>query len=153
MTFDWAQIAYIGSPLVTPWWAAANVVGGLVIVMWIMAPILCEKTLSDIMGRQSLICIRLQKRALLFIHAHPLILSLRRHWQALRCQQNTHEGLSLRSRGLHEVQQGLLAHYLCLGLRRSICRSFGFSHTYHLLAWPRYLAAVQEVACRRRPRK
>jgi len=24
MTFDWAQIAYIGSPLLTPWWAAAN---------------------------------------------------------------------------------------------------------------------------------
>lgn len=50
VTFDWAQIAYIGSPLLTPWWAAANVVGGLVIVMWIMAPILCEKTLLDIMG-------------------------------------------------------------------------------------------------------
>lgn len=42
MTFDWAQIAYIGSPLLTPWWAAANVVGGLVIVMWILAPILCK---------------------------------------------------------------------------------------------------------------
>lgn len=41
MTFDWAQIAYIGSPLLTPWWAAANVVGGLVIVMWIVAPIMC----------------------------------------------------------------------------------------------------------------
>ncbi|MCJ1243148.1 hypothetical protein MMC30_000345 [Trapelia coarctata] len=40
MTFDWAQIAYIGSPLLTPWWAAANVVGGLAIVMWIVAPIL-----------------------------------------------------------------------------------------------------------------
>ena len=42
MTFDWAQIAYIGSPLLTPWWAAANVVGGLVIVMWIAAPIMCK---------------------------------------------------------------------------------------------------------------
>ncbi len=41
MTFDWAQIAYIGSPLLTPFWAAANVVGGLVIVMWIIAPIMC----------------------------------------------------------------------------------------------------------------
>jgi OPT oligopeptide transporter protein len=41
LTFDWAQIAYIGSPLLTPWWAAANVVGGLVIVMWIIAPIMC----------------------------------------------------------------------------------------------------------------
>lgn len=43
MTFDWAQIAYIGSPLLTPWWAAANVVGGLVVVMWIIAPILYYK--------------------------------------------------------------------------------------------------------------
>ncbi|KAL9109956.1 MAG: hypothetical protein Q9227_005479 [Pyrenula ochraceoflavens] len=40
LTFDWAQIAYTGSPLVTPWWAAANVVGGLAIVMWIVAPVL-----------------------------------------------------------------------------------------------------------------
>ncbi|KAL8707200.1 MAG: hypothetical protein Q9220_007733 [cf. Caloplaca sp. 1 TL-2023] len=40
VTFDWAQIAYIGSPLVTPWWAAANVVAGLIIVMWIVAPIM-----------------------------------------------------------------------------------------------------------------
>lgn len=39
LTFDWAQIAYIGSPLLTPFWAAMNVVGGLVIVMWVLAPI------------------------------------------------------------------------------------------------------------------
>ena len=39
VTFDWAQIAYIGSPLVTPFWAAMNVVGGLVVVMWVVAPI------------------------------------------------------------------------------------------------------------------
>jgi OPT family small oligopeptide transporter len=39
VTFDWAQIAYIGSPLLTPFWAAMNVLGGLVIVMWIIAPI------------------------------------------------------------------------------------------------------------------
>ncbi|KXJ92416.1 OPT oligopeptide transporter protein-domain-containing protein [Microdochium bolleyi] len=39
LTFDWAQIAYIGSPLLTPFWAAMNVVGGLVLVMWIAAPI------------------------------------------------------------------------------------------------------------------
>jgi hypothetical protein len=41
LTFDWAQIAYIGSPLVVPFWAAMNIVGGLVLVMWILAPILC----------------------------------------------------------------------------------------------------------------
>ncbi|KAJ4382102.1 hypothetical protein N0V86_002431 [Didymella sp. IMI 355093] len=40
VTFDWAQIAYIGSPLVTPFWAALNILGGLVLVMWIAAPIM-----------------------------------------------------------------------------------------------------------------
>lgn len=39
MTFDWAQITYVGSPLLVPFWAAMNVVGGLVIVMWIIAPL------------------------------------------------------------------------------------------------------------------
>ncbi|MCJ1429660.1 hypothetical protein MMC29_007575, partial [Sticta canariensis] len=43
LTFNWAQIAYIGSPLLTPWWAAANVVGGLVVVMWFIAPIMYYK--------------------------------------------------------------------------------------------------------------
>jgi hypothetical protein len=42
VTFDWAQIAYIGSPLVTPFWAAMNIVGGLVLVMWIAAPLMCK---------------------------------------------------------------------------------------------------------------
>lgn len=45
VTFDWAQIAYIGSPLLTPFWAAMNVVGGLVIVMWIVAPIAYYKNM------------------------------------------------------------------------------------------------------------
>lgn len=40
VTFDWAQISYIGSPLMTPFWAAANVIAGLVLVMWILAPLL-----------------------------------------------------------------------------------------------------------------
>lgn len=39
LTFDWAQVTYIGSPLLVPFWAAMNVVGGLVIVMWIAAPL------------------------------------------------------------------------------------------------------------------
>ncbi|GAW27123.1 putative sexual differentiation process protein isp4 [Rosellinia necatrix] len=39
VTFDWAQVAYIGSPLLTPFWASMNVIGGLVIVMWVIAPI------------------------------------------------------------------------------------------------------------------
>ncbi|KAI5463758.1 OPT oligopeptide transporter protein-domain-containing protein [Mariannaea sp. PMI_226] len=40
LTFDWAQITYVGSPLLVPFWAAMNVIGGLAIIMWIIAPIL-----------------------------------------------------------------------------------------------------------------
>ncbi|KII86297.1 hypothetical protein PLICRDRAFT_177860 [Plicaturopsis crispa FD-325 SS-3] len=38
ITFDWSQIAYIGSPLATPWWAEANIFGGFVIFFWIVTP-------------------------------------------------------------------------------------------------------------------
>ena len=31
ITFDWSQIAFIGSPLATPWWAQVNVAGGFVL--------------------------------------------------------------------------------------------------------------------------
>ncbi|KAG2004332.1 peptide transporter MTD1, variant 2 [Coprinopsis cinerea AmutBmut pab1-1] len=40
LTFDWSQIAYIGSPLATPWWAEANVMIGFFIFYWILTPIL-----------------------------------------------------------------------------------------------------------------
>lgn len=40
LTFDWAQVTYIGSPLLVPFWAAVNVIGGLTVVMWIVAPIM-----------------------------------------------------------------------------------------------------------------
>ena len=40
VTFDWSQIAYIGSPLATPWWASANVAAGFVGFFWVLTPIL-----------------------------------------------------------------------------------------------------------------
>ncbi|KAI9462088.1 OPT oligopeptide transporter [Boletus coccyginus] len=40
ITFDWAQISYIGSPLATPWWAEANITVGFVFVIWFLTPIL-----------------------------------------------------------------------------------------------------------------
>ncbi|KAF5331928.1 hypothetical protein D9611_008937 [Ephemerocybe angulata] len=40
ITFDWAQIAYIGSPLASPWWAEANVAIGFVFFFWILTPVL-----------------------------------------------------------------------------------------------------------------
>ncbi|KZV83488.1 small oligopeptide transporter [Exidia glandulosa HHB12029] len=40
ITFDWAQISYIGSPLATPWWAEANVAVGFTVFFWVLTPIL-----------------------------------------------------------------------------------------------------------------
>ncbi|KAJ7128729.1 OPT oligopeptide transporter [Mycena epipterygia] len=40
VTFDWAQITYIGSPLATPWWAEANIAAGFVFFFWILTPAL-----------------------------------------------------------------------------------------------------------------
>ncbi|KDQ54878.1 hypothetical protein JAAARDRAFT_37990 [Jaapia argillacea MUCL 33604] len=38
-TFDWSMISYIGSPLVTPWWAELNTFVSFVIFFWIITPI------------------------------------------------------------------------------------------------------------------
>lgn len=40
ITFDWSQIAYIGSPLATPWWAEANIAVGFIFFFWVLTPIL-----------------------------------------------------------------------------------------------------------------
>ncbi|KAJ1020916.1 hypothetical protein NDA18_005763 [Ustilago nuda] len=43
LTFDWTQIIFIGSPLVTPWWAECNIFAGFVGFFWIIAPIMYFK--------------------------------------------------------------------------------------------------------------
>ncbi|PPQ71007.1 hypothetical protein CVT26_014269 [Gymnopilus dilepis] len=40
LTFDWSQIAFIGSPLVTPWWSQMNTGVAFVLMFWIVAPAL-----------------------------------------------------------------------------------------------------------------
>ncbi|KAI0340457.1 OPT oligopeptide transporter [Trametopsis cervina] len=40
LTFDWAQITFVGNPLAWPWWAQANVATAMVIFYWILAPAL-----------------------------------------------------------------------------------------------------------------
>lgn len=40
LTFDWAMISYIGSPLVTPWWSEANTTVALVVIFWVICPII-----------------------------------------------------------------------------------------------------------------
>ncbi|KIJ66008.1 hypothetical protein HYDPIDRAFT_110132 [Hydnomerulius pinastri MD-312] len=38
ITFDWSQIAWIGSPLMYPWWAEAHIFFGFVLFFWIITP-------------------------------------------------------------------------------------------------------------------
>ncbi|KAF8154812.1 small oligopeptide transporter [Crassisporium funariophilum] len=40
LTLDWNQIAFIGSPLATPWWAEANVMIGFFFFYWFLTPLL-----------------------------------------------------------------------------------------------------------------
>jgi OPT oligopeptide transporter protein len=48
LTFDWAMISFIGSPLVTPWWAQVNVFSVFIIFVWLVTPIMyCELFLSS----------------------------------------------------------------------------------------------------------
>lgn len=42
-TFDWSMIAYIGSPLVSPWWAEANTLVAFIFFFWILTPIIYYK--------------------------------------------------------------------------------------------------------------
>ncbi|KZP32187.1 OPT oligopeptide transporter [Athelia psychrophila] len=39
LTFDWAMISYVGSPLVTPWWSEANTVASLILCFFVVTPI------------------------------------------------------------------------------------------------------------------
>ncbi|KAG8961167.1 hypothetical protein FRC05_006279 [Tulasnella sp. 425] len=40
LTFDWSQIAWVGSPLIIPFWVQVHVFGTFVVIYWIIAPIL-----------------------------------------------------------------------------------------------------------------
>jgi hypothetical protein len=40
LTFDWTQIAWLGSPLANPWWAQVNIGIGFVLFYWIIVPAL-----------------------------------------------------------------------------------------------------------------
>ncbi|KEI41575.1 uncharacterized protein L969DRAFT_85375 [Mixia osmundae IAM 14324] len=39
-TFDWSQIAYIGSPLIVPFWASMNIIAGFLFFFWFLTPLL-----------------------------------------------------------------------------------------------------------------
>ena len=46
LTFDWNQIAYIGSPLIVPWWAEVHIMIGFVLMYWLVVPILYYSNVS-----------------------------------------------------------------------------------------------------------
>ncbi|KAJ7506577.1 OPT oligopeptide transporter protein-domain-containing protein [Mycena galericulata] len=43
ITFDWAMISFIGSPLVTPWWAEMNTIASVVVCFWFVVPLMYFK--------------------------------------------------------------------------------------------------------------
>jgi hypothetical protein len=40
ISFDWNQIAWIGSPLMVPWWAQVHTFIGFALFWWIILPIM-----------------------------------------------------------------------------------------------------------------
>jgi len=40
LTFDWNQIAFIGSPLIICWWAEVHIMIGFVLLYWLVVPLL-----------------------------------------------------------------------------------------------------------------
>ncbi|WOO86208.1 Glutathione transporter 1 [Vanrija pseudolonga] len=40
LTFDWAQIAWVGNPLTAPWWAQVNIALGFLLFYWLLTPLL-----------------------------------------------------------------------------------------------------------------
>ncbi|KAK7057674.1 OPT oligopeptide transporter protein-domain-containing protein [Favolaschia claudopus] len=40
ITFDWNEVAWIGSPLMVPWWAEVHVFVGFVLFFWVLTPAL-----------------------------------------------------------------------------------------------------------------
>jgi hypothetical protein len=47
LTFDWGRIAFNGSPLVVPFWAAANIGISIVFFYWILVPLLYVGAISS----------------------------------------------------------------------------------------------------------
>ncbi|KAJ6513626.1 OPT oligopeptide transporter protein-domain-containing protein [Mycena vitilis] len=48
LTFDWAQVSWIGSPLMVPWWAEVHVFLGFVTFFWILTPALYYSNTWDL---------------------------------------------------------------------------------------------------------
>ncbi|KAJ7179590.1 OPT oligopeptide transporter [Mycena filopes] len=45
ISFDWAMISFIGSPLATPWWSTMNVISSAIFCFWFLVPIVYFKNI------------------------------------------------------------------------------------------------------------
>ena len=72
-----------------------NILGGLVLVMWIAAPIMCMCTQIHYL-LELLTEVRLRKRHVFVVHANPLGRSLGQHGCSVRRQQDLDKRLPVR---------------------------------------------------------
>jgi OPT family oligopeptide transporter len=121
VTFDWGQIAYFGSPLVQPWWAAANTFVAFVLMYWILTPIFyCERALPLLLARARADAARRQEHLVLAVHAdlsrgdfRPLRAVVRRHADHGRLRPLQPDGVRELLAHLHaDVLRALVRHVL-----------------------------------------
>ena len=72
ITFDWAQIAYIGSPLATPWWAEVNILAGFVFFFCKLF-IMLASLVPNIDHAQKLFCFRVPHPRSSCMHSYSLV--------------------------------------------------------------------------------
>lgn len=99
ITFDWGQIAYLGSPLVTPWWAEVNIFVGFVLAYCIFSPALYYTNVSlleCLPACQLIASIVSTATDLVFcLHATGQLRRIRSIWQQVQHQLSPRHGISI----------------------------------------------------------
>lgn len=72
LTFDWNQIAFIGSPLMIPWWAEVHIMIGFVLLYWLVVPLLYYTNVGDNHFMRILLLILLPFRRCGILHTSQL---------------------------------------------------------------------------------
>ena len=106
LTFDWTQIAWIGSPLMFPWWAQLNTFVGFVLFVWILTPVLYYTNVSNTHTHCIAILIQTVLEHVLLPHIwqHPL----RPLRSSLQYHSRTHQRLPVRSSSIQRILSPLL---------------------------------------------
>ena len=89
LTFDWAQITFIGSPLATPWWAEANIAGSIVFFFCEFELVLACLTCSLTILRDPNAYPLLHEYVEFSVHAYLLDWVVRQQRQPIQCDSNS----------------------------------------------------------------